>query len=163
MGKNASTEGDVYSFGVLVLEMVSGRRPTDVLSHEGSSLCEWIKRQYTQQHQLHNLVEQALQRFSPCGLPNHRNKILKDVILELIELGLLCTQHNPSTRPTMLDVAQEMGRLKDYLTKSTLPPHSSQVVDLDRDSKQDYIKMPSLCRLHATALTYGAREYEYVS
>ncbi|XP_020231275.2 putative leucine-rich repeat receptor-like serine/threonine-protein kinase At2g24130 [Cajanus cajan] len=126
MGKHASTEGDVYSYGVLVLEMVSGRRPTDVLSHEGSSLCEWIKRQYTQQHQLQNLVEQTLQRFSPCGIPYHRNKILKDVILELIELGLLCTQHNPSTRPTMLDVAQEMGRLKDYLTKSTLPRHSSQ-------------------------------------
>ncbi|KAH1262696.1 putative leucine-rich repeat receptor-like serine/threonine-protein kinase [Glycine max] len=123
MGKHASTEGDVYSFGVLVLEMVSGRRPTDVLSHEGSSLCEWIKKQYTHQHQLENFVEQALQRFSPCGVPNHRNKIWKDVILELIELGLVCTQYNPSTRPSMHDIAQEMERLKDYLTKSNLPPH----------------------------------------
>ncbi|TKY54669.1 putative leucine-rich repeat receptor serine/threonine-protein kinase [Spatholobus suberectus] len=126
MGKHASTEGDVYSFGVLVLEMVSGRLPTDVLSHEGSSLCDWVKRQYTQTHQLQNFVEQALQRCFPCGVPSHHHKIWKDVILELIELGLLCTQHNPSTRPSMLDIAQEMGMLKDYLTKSTLTRHSSQ-------------------------------------
>ncbi|KAG4378614.1 hypothetical protein GLYMA_17G071700v4 [Glycine max] len=123
MGKHVSTEGDVYSFGVLVLEMVSGRRPTDVLSHEGSSLCDWIKKQYTHQHQLENFVEQALHRFSHCGVPNHRVKIWKDVILELVEVGLVCTQYNPSTRPTMHDIAQEMERLKDNLTKSNLPPH----------------------------------------
>ncbi|XP_061347534.1 putative leucine-rich repeat receptor-like serine/threonine-protein kinase At2g24130 [Gastrolobium bilobum] len=119
MGKHASTEGDVYSFGVLVLEIVTGRRPTDVLIHEGSSLHEWVKRQYSNSHKLENIVEQALQRFSPSGVPSHHNKILQDVILELVELGLLCTQHNPSTRPSMLDVAQEMGMLKDYLTNST--------------------------------------------
>ncbi|RDX86252.1 putative leucine-rich repeat receptor-like serine/threonine-protein kinase, partial [Mucuna pruriens] len=110
MGKDASTEGDVYSFGVVVLEMVSGRRPTEVLSHEGSSLCEWLKRQYT--NHLHNFLQQALQRFSPCAVPNH---ISKDSILQLIHLALLCTHHNPSTRPTMHHVAQQIQTLKDYL------------------------------------------------
>lgn len=116
MGKDASTEGDVYSFGVIVLEIVTSKRPTDVLIHEGSNLHEWVKRQYTQPHKLENIVQETLQRLSPSSVPRLHNKILKDVILELIELGLLCTQLNPSTRPTMLDVAQEMGRLKDYIT-----------------------------------------------
>ncbi|MED6107330.1 hypothetical protein PIB30_012980 [Stylosanthes scabra] len=120
MGKHASTQGDVYSFGVVLLEIVTGRRPTDVLIHEGSSLHEWVKRQYTNQEKLGNLVEEALQRYSSC-LPSHHNRIRKDVILELVELGLICTQQNPSTRPTMMDVAQELGRLKDYLTN----PNSS--------------------------------------
>lgn len=116
MGKQASIQGDVYSYGVLVLEIVTGRPPTDVLVHEGSSLHEWVKRQYP--YKLDNVVEKALQRLSPSGHYHHHNqcdKIWQDVILELIEMGLLCTQHNPFTRPTMLDVAQEMGRLKDYL------------------------------------------------
>ncbi|KAG2408092.1 hypothetical protein LR48_Vigan01g242000 [Vigna angularis] len=126
MGKDASSEGDVYSFGVLVLEMVSGRRPTEVLSHEGSSLSEWLKKLYTQPHHLQSFVQQTLQRCYPFGLPNPHNKVWKDVILELIELGLICTQHNPSTRPSMHDIAQEMERLKDYLTKSTFTRHSSQ-------------------------------------
>ncbi|KAK7327775.1 hypothetical protein VNO77_21866 [Canavalia gladiata] len=120
MGKHASTQGDVYSFGVLALEIVTGRRPTDVLIHEGSSLHEWVKRQYP--HKLGNIIEQALHRYSHSSLPSHRNKIGPDIILELIELGLLCTHQNPSTRPSMLDVAQEMGRLKDYLSdQSSLP------------------------------------------
>nr|KYP59535.1 putative LRR receptor-like serine/threonine-protein kinase At3g47570 family [Cajanus cajan] len=114
MGKHASTQGDVYSFGVLVLEIVTGRRPTEVLVHEGSCLHEWVKRQYPLQ--LCNIVEQALQRFSPSDIPSHCHKIGQDVMLELIELGLLCTHPNPSTRPSMLDVAQEMGNLKEYLS-----------------------------------------------
>lgn len=114
MGKHASTQGDVYSFGVLVLEIVTGRRPTDVLVHEGSCLHEWVKRQYP--HKLVNIVEQSLQRCSHSNMPSHYQKIGQDIILELIELGLLCTHPNPSTRPSMLDVAQEMGRLKDYLS-----------------------------------------------
>ncbi|KAF7838117.1 putative leucine-rich repeat receptor-like serine/threonine-protein kinase [Senna tora] len=131
MGKQASSHGDVYSFGVLVLEIVTGRPPTDVLVHEGSSLHEWVKRQYP--YKLDNVVQQALQRLSPSSSSSSSSsssrsrkyddkcdhKMWEDVILELIEMGLLCTQHNPMTRPSMLDVAQEMGRLKDYLCNSS--------------------------------------------
>ncbi|KAG8501220.1 hypothetical protein CXB51_003319 [Gossypium anomalum] len=111
MGKRASTQGDVYSFGVLLLEIVSGRRPTD--DDEGSSLHEWVKSHYP--HKLEPMVKQALLRCSPGSMPTNYDKIWRDVILELVELGLMCTQYNPSTRPTMLDVAIEMGRLKQFL------------------------------------------------
>ncbi|XP_028793962.1 putative leucine-rich repeat receptor-like serine/threonine-protein kinase At2g24130 [Neltuma alba] len=115
MGKYASTKGDVYSFGVVLLEIVTGRPPTDVLIHEGSSLHEWVKRQYPRK--LEAIVKQALERHFPLSLPSERhNRIWQDVIMELIELGLICTQNNPSRRPSMLDVAQELGRLKDYLS-----------------------------------------------
>ncbi|KAK1289544.1 putative leucine-rich repeat receptor-like serine/threonine-protein kinase [Acorus calamus] len=36
-------------------------------------------------------------------------------IIELLELGLLCTQDSPSTRPTMIDAADDLDRLKRYL------------------------------------------------
>ncbi|EEF33999.1 Receptor protein kinase CLAVATA1 precursor, putative [Ricinus communis] len=114
MGKRASTQGDVYSFGVLLLEIIAGKRPTDLLFHEGSSLHEWVKSHYP--HKLENIVKQAILRCAPSAMPSYCNKIWGDVILELIELGLMCTQNNPSTRPSMLDVAQEMGRLKQFLS-----------------------------------------------
>ncbi|KAL0359901.1 UNVERIFIED_CONTAM: putative leucine-rich repeat receptor-like serine/threonine-protein kinase [Sesamum angustifolium] len=119
MGKHASPQGDVYSFGVLLLEMVTGKRPTDVLFQEGSSLHEWVKSRYP--NKLGPIVEEAMVRYAPRDLVPYDRKIWTDVIIELIELGLICTQHNPSTRPTMLDVAHEISLLKQYLcTPSTL-------------------------------------------
>ncbi|XWS70869.1 hypothetical protein CRYUN_Cryun03dG0086000 [Craigia yunnanensis] len=127
MGKRASTQGDEYSFGVLLLEIVSGRRPTD---HEGSSLNEWVKSHYP--HKLEPIVKKALIRCSPAAMPTNFDKIWRDVILELIELGFMCTQYNPSTRPTMLDVALEMGRLKQYLANpaSMLTGETSSKADV---------------------------------
>ncbi|KAK7411568.1 hypothetical protein VNO78_03003 [Psophocarpus tetragonolobus] len=139
MGKHASTQGDVYSFGVLLLEIVTGRRPTDVLVHEGSCLHEWVKRQYP--HNLGFIVNQVLQRCSPSSMPSHyHHKIGQDVMLELIELGLLCTHHNPSTRPNMLDVAQEMGRLKDYLSSLLIEDKCSEKIDLASFNIDSYVK-----------------------
>ncbi|EXB42923.1 Putative leucine-rich repeat receptor-like serine/threonine-protein kinase [Morus notabilis] len=113
MGKRASTHGDVYSFGVLLLEIVTGKRPTDGFPVEGSSLHEWVKTQYPSR--LQPIVEQALEKYTPTAMPKHYNRIWANAIIELIELGLMCTQYNPSTRPSMQDVALEMGRLKEYL------------------------------------------------
>lgn len=113
MGRRASIHGDVYSFGVLLLEIVSGRRPTDVVVNEGSSLHEFMKSHYP--NSLEGIIEQALVRWRPQGKPERCDKLWREVIMEMIELGLVCTQYTPSTRPNMLDVAHEMGRLKEYL------------------------------------------------
>ena len=114
MGKRASTQGDVYSFGVLLLEIVTGRRPTDGFPVEGSCLHEWVKAQYP--NRLQPVVEHALKKYATAAMPKQQcSRVWSNAVLEMVELGLMCTQYNPSTRPSMQDVAHEMGRLKEYL------------------------------------------------
>lgn len=132
MGKRASPQGDVFSFGVLVLEIITGIRPTDVLFNGGSSLQEWVKSHYPRN--LDPIIERSLARYGCPGLlqPKPSSELWREVIIELIELGLMCTQHNPSTRPNMSDVALEMGRLKQFLS------NPSQMMILEASSSKSY-------------------------
>jgi serine/threonine protein kinase len=43
MDSQLSTEGDMYSFGILLLEMLTGRRPTDDIFKEGHNLHNYVK------------------------------------------------------------------------------------------------------------------------
>ena len=43
MGGEASTEGDVYSYGILVLEIFTGRRPTGDMFRDGLNLHDFVK------------------------------------------------------------------------------------------------------------------------
>ncbi|KAK1274756.1 putative leucine-rich repeat receptor-like serine/threonine-protein kinase [Acorus gramineus] len=106
--RHPSTQGDVYSFGVLILETVTGKRPTDTIFQEGSTLQEWVKGHYPDD--LEAIIDDALLRMSPSI--SHCDEVWRDVTVELIELGVTCTQYTPSLRPSMIEVAHEIGALR---------------------------------------------------
>lgn len=112
-GANTTTKGDVYSFGILVLEMVTRKRPTDDMFVGGLNLHRWVKSHY--HGRMERVVDSSLLRASTAQPPEVK-KMWQVAIGELIELGILCTQESSSTRPTMLDAADDLDRLKRYLT-----------------------------------------------
>ncbi|GJN00721.1 hypothetical protein PR202_ga17921 [Eleusine coracana subsp. coracana] len=93
----------------MLLEMISGKRPTDVISEEGHSLHEWVRICCLQQHEEDAVVERSLLPGDP--VPRHGE--VMEVIVELLELGVACTQLVPNMRPSMDDVAHEIGCLRD--------------------------------------------------
>uniref|UniRef100_A0A804P976 Cysteine-rich receptor-like protein kinase 10 n=1 Tax=Zea mays TaxID=4577 RepID=A0A804P976_MAIZE len=94
-----SVKLDVYSFGVLILEVVTGRRNTDMFeSAAGESI---ILLSYVWDHWVRGT---ALEAVDPslachCQAPEAEAEVVK-----CIHLGLLCVQENPADRPNMLDV-----------------------------------------------------------
>ncbi|XVF74872.1 hypothetical protein PTKIN_Ptkin13bG0145600 [Pterospermum kingtungense] len=123
-GSNTSIRGDVYSFGVVVLEMVTRKRPTDDMFVGGLNLHRWVKSHY--HGRLDKVVDSSLIRASSDQSPEVK-RMWEVAITELIELGILCTQEIPSTRPTMLDAADDLDRLKRYLSGDTTVTFASSL------------------------------------
>ncbi|KAF2288881.1 hypothetical protein GH714_022541 [Hevea brasiliensis] len=87
----ATAKSDVFSFGIVVLEVVSGRRAVDLTySDDQIILLDWIRRLYDMGKPF-----QAGDSRLPDG-----SYSLSDME-RLIHLGLLCTLHNPQLRPNM--------------------------------------------------------------
>ncbi|KAJ8504226.1 hypothetical protein OPV22_005112 [Ensete ventricosum] len=123
-GSSASTKGDVYSFGVLVLEVVTGRRPTDEMFEGETSMHEWVKRHCHGGAEA--IVDSALASAVRRQTPEVQ-RIWEAAIGELLELGLLCTQESPSSRPTMMDAADDLDRLKRSLAGDTTATFASSL------------------------------------
>lgn len=123
-GSGTSIKGDVYSFGVLVLEMVTRKRPTDDMFNGGLSLQKWVKSHY------HGRMEKIINTNMVRAIRNQSPEVKRMwevAIGELIELGILCTQYSPATRPTMLDAADDLDRLKRYLGGETTATFASSL------------------------------------
>ncbi|CAN6316327.1 unnamed protein product, partial [Urochloa humidicola] len=90
-----SVKLDVYSFGVLILEIVTGRRNTDMFGSDGEESI--ILLSYVWDHWLRNTALETMDPSLDCQAPESE-------VLKCIHLGLLCVQENPADRPTMLDI-----------------------------------------------------------
>ncbi|XP_022634002.1 probable L-type lectin-domain containing receptor kinase VII.2 isoform X3 [Vigna radiata var. radiata] len=91
----ASTQSDVFSFGMLVLEVVCGRRPNE---ENKPTLVVWLM----------GLMERGKEY---CGLDERLKgrsecECKIDEVKRVIHLGLLCTHPDPHVRPSMRQVVK---------------------------------------------------------
>ncbi|KAK8939793.1 Cysteine-rich receptor-like protein kinase 42 [Platanthera guangdongensis] len=105
-------KADVYSYGVVVLEIVTGRKNQTSISASAEG---------------HSLMQQVWQHYNSETLirlldPDLQGKCTDEEALKLFRVGLLCVQASPMLRPAMWKVvAMLMGAEKD-LPAPTQPP-----------------------------------------
>ena len=96
---------DVYSFGVLTLEVMMGKHPGELLlnlpsmssSSQGNDLL------------LKDVLDRRL--LPPTGQ-------LAEQVVFIVKIALACTQTNPASRPGMRSIAQELStRKKSFLSE----------------------------------------------
>ncbi|XP_075667641.1 cysteine-rich receptor-like protein kinase 25 isoform X1 [Castanea sativa] len=89
-----SVKSDVFSFGVLVLEIISGKKNTHFYQSElAEDLLSYAWKQWRNGTPL-ELLDPAL-----------RNSYSRNEVIRCIHMGLLCVQENPANRPTMATIA----------------------------------------------------------
>lgn len=88
--RRPSTESDVYSFGIVLLEMVSGRHPVEESDDEFFVLLRWVWELYSK----HAVVEAVDKRLWGDEVDErHMERVLV--------VGLWCAHPNRSDRPSM--------------------------------------------------------------
>lgn len=91
-------KADVYSFGVLVIEIVTGRRCCESMgSHSGHSLLAEVWHSYKT-----NTIEKVID----ARLQKEGGPFDFDEMTRVVQIGLLCTQANPDERPAMSRVVE---------------------------------------------------------
>ncbi|CAK8541344.1 unnamed protein product [Lathyrus sativus] len=105
---NGTSKCDVFSFGIVVLEIVSGRRAIDLAySDEKIILLDWIRRLSDEG----KLLEAADTRLQKDGSSSSASSFNFSEMKHFIHIGLLCTLHDPNLRPNMKWVVEALSDL----------------------------------------------------
>ncbi|KAK7335226.1 hypothetical protein VNO80_27003 [Phaseolus coccineus] len=129
-------KADVYSFGIVALEIVSGKSNNMNCSKEGCfsliDLVHLLKRQ----SDLMDLVDERLGK-----------DFRKDEVVVMINVALLCTQVSPMRRPTMASV---VCMLEGKTNVPEVVLDTSEVLDGKKLEMQQYYRMREKNITHET-------------
>ncbi|GMN68355.1 hypothetical protein TIFTF001_037435 [Ficus carica] len=145
MGGEPSREGDVYSFGILLLEMFTGKRPTDEIFKDDFNLHNFVRLALPER--LAEIVDSALlprevEENAPMrrelDARNYGNNIggteieaeeasgshisahLRKCLVSVMEIGVACSQKSPNERINMGDVTRELQHIRNAYMSSEI-------------------------------------------
>lgn len=118
MGHDASIYGDVYSFGILLLEMFTGRRPTDEMFKDSLNLHNYANAalpdrvmHITDPILLQELDELGMKHKHDDNTSSAGDKFLS-LIVKVIQIGVSCSVESPKERKRISDVVGELNSLR---------------------------------------------------
>ncbi|KAF8026484.1 hypothetical protein BT93_F3076 [Corymbia citriodora subsp. variegata] len=148
LGSRASTSGDVYSFGILLLEMLVWKKPTDQMFEEGLNLRIFASALDDGDHKVLDIADQRLFANNEAsnttgsnvsssssftcsdnaglgGSMNPRNSLLmgcQECVTASIRLGLSCAAASAKERPSMREALARLHEIKRAFKAQSTPP-----------------------------------------
>ncbi|GMH23989.1 hypothetical protein Nepgr_025832 [Nepenthes gracilis] len=106
-----SMRGDVYSYGVVLLELLTGKQPTDSADFGDNNLVGWVKQH--SKMRISDVVEPELLKEDPS---------LERELVQYLNVARACLDDRPWRRPTMIQV---MAMFKEIQAGSMLDSEST--------------------------------------
>lgn len=128
MWGKVSESCDVYSFGILLLEIISGKKPIEKLpGGVKRDIVQWVT-PYVQKGAFNQIAD-----------PRLKGKFDREQLKSTVMLAMKCTDGSPENRPSMLEVVDWLknsgsvfGRRKKEVTELEVDK-----VDTDEDQDED--------------------------
>ncbi|CAI8588387.1 unnamed protein product [Vicia faba] len=116
MGCEVSACGDMYSFGILMLEMFTGRRPTNEVFENGQNLHNYVATSFPDKV-LKILDPRLVSRVVTEKIQDENCEILipnvEECLISLLRIGLLCSMESPRERMNIVEVTRELSIIKN--------------------------------------------------
>ncbi|RCV04874.1 hypothetical protein SETIT_1G036300v2 [Setaria italica] len=124
LGNEVSILGDVYSYGILLLEMFTGKRPTDSEFGEAPSLHKYV--QMALPERVIYIVDRQLLSKYEDGQGGTSNQVrVQDAIItcitSVLHIGISCSKDNPNERMQIRDAFNELQIIRDKLARHSAP------------------------------------------
>lgn len=94
-------ESDVYSYGVVLLELITRRKPSDSSFMEEIDIVGWVRSTWSKTQDINAVVDSSL-------MEDTLDSNIAEQISGVLLIALRCTEKEPSSRPTMRDVVKQL-------------------------------------------------------
>ncbi|CAN1187595.1 Probable LRR receptor-like serine/threonine-protein kinase At3g47570 [Linum perenne] len=113
MGNEVSIQGDIYSYGILLLEMFTQKRPTDDTFKSGLNLHNVVKSALSKQH-TSKVVDPVLldELLDITGSSEKASKDREELMSDILEIGVACSANIPEERVGMSEVVSRLINIK---------------------------------------------------
>ncbi|KAG7559992.1 Leucine rich repeat 4 [Arabidopsis thaliana x Arabidopsis arenosa] len=110
-GGHPSIHGDVYSFGVLLLEMFTGKRPTNELFGGNFTLHRYTKSALPER--VLDIADESILHIGlRVGFP------IAECLTLVLEMGLRCSEESPTNRLATSEAAKELISIRERFFKT---------------------------------------------
>ncbi|KAJ8758957.1 hypothetical protein K2173_003195 [Erythroxylum novogranatense] len=133
----SSEKTDVFGFGILLLELITGQRAMDFgrAANQKGVILDWVKKLHLE-GKLNLMVDRDL-----------RGNFDMIELEEMVQVALLCTQFNPIHRPKMSDVLKMLegdGLAEKWEASQKIETPKLRSFDYSRQRYSDFIEESSL-------------------
>ncbi|XP_028787257.1 probably inactive leucine-rich repeat receptor-like protein kinase At5g06940 [Neltuma alba] len=106
--KKPTEELDIYSYGVLLLELVTGKQAEQTISTESLDIVKWVRRRVNITDGMHQVLDPKISHSSQREM------------IGALEIALRCTSVVPEKRPSMVEVVRAL----QFLESQTIAANS---------------------------------------
>ncbi|KAK8583728.1 hypothetical protein V6N13_109123 [Hibiscus sabdariffa] len=120
-------KSDIYSFGVVLMEILSGKRSVESEFGDGNSIVDWVRSKLKNKEGIVDILDKNAG--ATCAS-------VREEMMQMLRIAVLCTGRNPADRPSMRDVVLMLqeAKPKRKLPQESVVVNGRNMVDITQDS-----------------------------